>query len=174
MSMAARAINSRAVSSMSLAGIIGLARSGATPGNTLAARRRGSAASGPVVLAQLVFDRVHEGLPRGLDDVVGDADRPPRLVAVARRDEHARLGAGALGLVQDSNLVVEERHLGQARVEVGERLSKGVIEGVDGPVAGRRRVLGDALHLDPDRRFGDRLLGAVLLFDDDAIAVEVE
>ena len=31
---------------------------------------------------QLVFDAVHEGFPRSLDEVRGDADRAPRLVAV--------------------------------------------------------------------------------------------
>ena len=75
-------------------------------------RARGSL---PIALAlvapQLVLDRVDQRLPRRLDDVVGDADRAPGLVAVARGDQHARFGAGALGLVQDADLVVEERHL---------------------------------------------------------------
>src|SRR5262245_7232779 len=56
--------------------------------------------AGPTIVAtQLVFDGVDEGLPGGLDDVVGHADRAPGLVAIPRRDEDARLGAGALRFV---------------------------------------------------------------------------
>src|SRR5215467_6549370 len=106
MSMAARAVSSRAVSSISLAGIF--------------TARAYSAAPLLLVAAELVLDRVDEGVPRGLDDVVGDAHRAPRLVSVARGHEHARLGAGALGLVEDANLVVEQRHLAEVRVEVLE------------------------------------------------------
>src|SRR5262245_10180762 len=50
-----------------------------------------SSAGPTIVVAQLVFDGIDEGLPGGLDDVVGHADRAPGLVAVPRRDEDARL-----------------------------------------------------------------------------------
>src|SRR5215471_11847036 len=125
--MAARAVSSRAVSSISLAGIIRSARcriagdGGAAPG---------APALAPALLLvspELVLDRVDEGLPRSLDDVVGDAHRAPRLVPVARGDEHARLGPGALGLVEDAHLVVEEGHLLEVRVEVLEGLAQRVV-----------------------------------------------
>src|SRR5207245_10425578 len=91
------------------------------------------------VAAQLVLDRVDERLPRGLDDVVGDADGAPGLVAIARRDEHASLGGRALRLVQDSHRVVEELHGPWARRELLQSLTKRVVEGVDrtGPRRGR-------------------------------------
>src|SRR5580765_2532085 len=114
MSMAARAINSRATSSI-----------------TFAAMANASALPLALVAPQLVLDRIHQRLPRRLDDIVGDADRPPGLVAVPRGDEDARLGAGALGLVQDADLVVEERHLPQVGVEVAEGLAQGVVERID-------------------------------------------
>src|ERR1700675_4461763 len=132
MSMAARAISSRAVSSISLAAITVL------PASLL------------LVPPQLVFDGVHERVPRGLDDVVGDSHRPPRLVAVAGGDEDARLGAGTLGLVEDAHLVVQERHFLEARVKVLEGLPERVVEGVDGAVAGGGGVLGHPLDPEPD------------------------
>ena len=73
--MAARAISSRATSSISFAEIA-----------------NGQRLPLALVAAQLVLDRVHQRLPRRLDDVVGDAHRAPGLVAVARGDQHARLG----------------------------------------------------------------------------------
>src|SRR5678815_2700286 len=142
--MAARTINSRATSSISFAAITDA-----------------SALSLALIAAQLVLDRIHQRLPRRLDDIVRDADRPPGLVAVSRGDEDARLGAGALGLVQDADLVVEERHLPQVGVEVLESLAQGVVERVDRPIARRRGVLGNALHAQPHGGFRDRLLVAI-------------
>src|SRR5256885_17236930 len=98
----------------------------------------------------------------------------PRLLAVARGDQHAGLCRGALGLVEDAHLVVEQPHRLEARVELLERLAERVVERVDGPVAGRRRVLEDALDAYAHRRLGDRLRVAVLLLDDHAVRVELE
>src|SRR5436309_5774272 len=156
MSMAARAISSRAVSSTSLAGITSLA----LPAASL------------LVSPQLVLDGVHQGLPGGLDDVVGDAHCPPRLVPVAGGDQHACLGAGPLGLVEDAHLVVEKRHLLEVGIEFLERLPERVIQRVDGAVSGGGGVLGNALDPEANRRLGHRLLVAVVLLDDDAVAVE--
>src|SRR5215470_11512292 len=127
MSMAARAVSSRAVSSISLAGIMLVSQLCAVPGLARGPPRRAPGAWLPPALAlvpaELVLDRVHERLPRGLDDVVRHAHRPPRLVAVARGDEHARPRRRAFGLVEDAHLVVEERHLAQVRVELLEGLA---------------------------------------------------
>src|SRR5262245_62539720 len=141
MSMAARAISSRAVSSISLAAITPMpaatrgawgrrghdARLAGAPGESenrrsLLRRSRGradcggpgpaSSARGPLlVAAQLELDGVHQRLPRRLDDVVGHAHRAPRLVAVARGDQHPGAGGGGLGLVEDAHLVVEQAPL---------------------------------------------------------------
>src|ERR1700687_5399471 len=64
------------------------------------------------VLEQLVLDGVHEGFPTGLDDVVIDADGPPRVLAVSAFDDDARLGACAQRGIEDAHLVVHEFHLG--------------------------------------------------------------
>src|SRR5262249_52116835 len=110
---------------------------------------RGVSAPGWLVAAQLVLDRVHQGLPGGFDDVVGHADSTPGLVAVARGDEHSRLGRRALGLLEDAHLVIEEPHATEVRVELFQGLAQSVVEGVDRTVAGRGRVLQDPLHPHP-------------------------
>src|SRR5713101_9017382 len=99
MSIAARAISSRAVSSISLAGI------------------RKLPFAFTLVAAELVLDGIDERLPGSFDDVVGHPDRAPRLVAVSGRDQHARLGRRALRLVEDAHLVVQQPHLAEVRVE---------------------------------------------------------
>src|SRR5262250_3409063 len=186
MSMAARAISSRAVSSISLGGIGGinplsprLAAETASqlelrPSPPAGERERPSALVLTLVAAELVLDGVDQGLPGRFDDIVGHAHRSPRLVAVAGGDQHAGPGCGALALVEDANLVVEQAHLAQARIEVLERLSEGVVKSVDGAVARSRGMLGDALDLEAHRGFRHRLRLAALLLDDDAEAVEVE
>src|SRR6185503_11039675 len=130
--------------------------------------------SGRLVAAQLVLNRVHQGLPGGLDDVVGDADRAPGLVAVARGDEHPCLGRGAFGLLEDAHLVVEELHAAEVWIELFQRLAESVVESVDGAVTRRRRVLQDPLHPHPHGGLGDRRLIGVLLLDDDPIRLERE
>src|SRR5262245_940994 len=109
MSMAARAVSSRAVSSISLVGIAAeLAAMGPGP-----PRLRRSAPAAPLVAPELVLHGVDQRLPGRLDDVVGHAHRAPRLVAVPGGDEHAGARRGALALVQDAHLVVEQRHLAE-------------------------------------------------------------
>src|SRR6266545_7835675 len=113
MSIAARAMSSRAVSSISLAGITALSPHPAPPaplpspppGERAKVQGRGRVAELPFALpfvaSELVLDGIHQRLPGRLDDIVGDAHRAPRLVAVARGNEHAGLGRRPLGLVQD-------------------------------------------------------------------------
>src|SRR5215471_19232096 len=155
MSMAARAISSRAVSSISLAGIGGMLEelhplnllsprlaaaaapqldllsprlaAAAAPQLELRTLFRGEGEGSTLALAlvatEFVLDGVDEGLPGSLDDVVGHTHRAPRLVAVAGGDEHARPRRGALALVEDAHLVVEQAHLAKARKEVLESLA---------------------------------------------------
>src|SRR2546429_129727 len=146
-----------------------------TSGRSRARRRRPRWSwTCPLGAAELVLDRGHERLPGGLDDVVRDPHRAPRLRAGARGDELPRLRRGALGLVEDAHLVVEEPHRPEVRVKLLERLAERVVERVDGPVARRRGMLEDALDAYAHRRLGDRLRGVVLLLDDHAVRVELE
>src|SRR5215472_5289043 len=148
-----------------------------TPHPTLSPEGRGSSGltlAFALVAAELVLDGVDQSLPGRFDDVVGYAHRAPRLVAVAGGDQHAGPGSGALALVEDANLVVEQAHLAQARIEVLERFAESVVESVDGAVARGRGMLGDALDLEAHRGFRHRLRLAALLLDDDAEAVELE
>src|SRR4051812_36906229 len=101
-----------------------------------------------------VLQRIHERLPRGLDDVLRDADRAPCLPAIGRIEQHARHRASAVVRVQNPDLVVDELDLRQVRVELGDRGAQGPVERVDRPVAlGRTQ---EALSIDPDL---DRRLG---------------
>src|SRR5512138_541487 len=90
----------------------------------------GPSGPGRPVPAELVFDRVDEGLPRGFDDVVGHADGTPGLVAVTRGDQDARLRGRALRLVEDADLVVQKLHGLEVRIELFERLAERVVERV--------------------------------------------
>src|SRR5437667_10550987 len=94
-------------------------------------------------------------------------------MAVARGDEDARLGARPLRALEDADLVVAERHRLEIRVELVERLPERGVERADRAVPLRRRVLGDALHAQLDRRLRDRRRVAPLL-DDDPPALEIE
>src|SRR5437667_4418445 len=178
MSMAARAVSSRAVSSISLAGIVVMCLWERSAPLTLPSPQRGEgmrlALALALVAAELVLDGVHEGLPGGLDDVVGHPHRAPCLVAVAGGDEHAGLGRRALALVENADLVVEEAHHAQVRVEVFQSLAEGMVESIDGAVAGGRGVLGDAADFEPHRRLRHRLRAAALFIHDDPEAVELE
>src|SRR5690606_32665312 len=98
-------------------------------------RRCVASAAALRLLGDLVLDGVDEGLPGGLDDVLGDADRLPLVLVVGRLDEDARDRGGAVAAVQDAHLVVDEPHLAQFGVEALERLAERAVEGVDRPVA---------------------------------------
>src|SRR5439155_6788005 len=97
-------------------GVPGVGTRGAKPPSEILAQ------PAPLVAAELVLDGIDQRLPGGVDDVGGDADRAPGLLAVPGGDEDARLGRGPLGLVEDPHLVVKERHLPEVRVELLEGL----------------------------------------------------
>src|SRR5262249_37261975 len=124
--------------------------------------------------AQLLLPRVPQRPPRGLDDVIGDAHGAPGFAAVAGRDQHARLGRGAFGLVEDSDLVVEQAHRLEVGIKLLERLAKRVVQRVHGTVAGRSRMLEDALHAYTHRCLGHRFTVAALFLHDHAVGVELE
>src|SRR5580765_3860650 len=106
----------------------------------------GRSAASRTVAAKLVLDRVNQRLPGGFDDVIRDADRAPGLVAVARGHQNARLGRRPLRFVQDANLVVQEPHGLEVRIELLESLPERVVERVDGTVSRGGGVLQDPLH----------------------------
>src|SRR5438067_10941549 len=96
-------------------------------------RSPAAAVGSPALLVELVVHAVDQGLPARLDHVVRHAHRPPALVLVARLDEHAHHGLGALAVAEHAHLVVVEAHLFDLRVELAECLAKRAVEGVTGP-----------------------------------------
>ena len=78
-------------------------------------RGRGAAGRRPGLLG--VLERVDERLPGRGDDVLGDADRAPDVLAVGGVDQHARRRLRAVRLVEDPDLEVHELDVGQVRVD---------------------------------------------------------
>ena len=81
---------------------------------------------------------------------------PHDVVAVGGVEQHARDGVGALGLVEDADLEVDELDVLQVRVDLADRVAQRAVERVDRAVAlGRAHV---ALAVDPDldRRLASR------------------
>ena len=120
-----------------------------------------------------VLDRVDEGFPAGLDDVLAHADAAPGVVAVAGVEQHPRDGAGALVLVEDAHLVVHELDVAQMRVLLRDGLAQRRVEGVDRAVAlgGADDALAADVDLDGRLHVG---LAALALLDDHAEALEGE
>ena len=85
-------------------------------------RLRGPSAPAPGLLG--VRQRVDERLPGRGDDVLGDADRAPDVAAVGGVDEHARRRAGAVVLVEDADLEVDELDVLQVRVDLADRVAQ--------------------------------------------------
>ena len=98
-------------------------------------RRPAASRRSDCAVQHAVLDRVDQRLPAGLDDVLADADGAPDLVAVAGVEQHARHGAGALVLVEDAHLVVDELDVGQLRILPRDRLAQRGVERVDRAVA---------------------------------------
>ena len=120
-----------------------------------------------------VGQRVDERLPRGGDDVLVDADRAPDVVAVGGVDEHARGRAGAVVLVEDADLVVDELDVLEVRVDLADRVAQRGVERVDRAVALGRADVALAVDPDLDRRLGlDLAVGALL--DDHAPGLQAE
>ena len=98
---------------------------------------------------------------------------PHDVVAVGRVEQHARDRVGALRLVEDADLEVDELDVLQVRVDLADRVAQRAVERVDRAVAlGGAHV---ALAVDPDldRRLGlDLAVGALL--DDAAPRLQAE
>src|ERR1700692_1398720 len=125
---------------------------------------------------QLVHDRIHQRLERGVDDVARDADRGPMLAGlVLALDQHAgdRLGAA----VEDAHAIVREIEALDVFLVLAEILAQREVERVDRAVAlGGGDQVG-AVDRDLDDRERDRhalALGADALLDIDVELLHVE
>src|SRR3954452_5642432 len=119
------------------------------------------------------LERVHEGVPAGLDDVLADADGAPGVRAVRGVEQHARHGARRLLLVEDADLVVDELDVGEVRIGLRDGRAQGGVKRVHGAVALGAPDVALAVHPDLDRRL--RLHPPVLaLLGDHAPGLEPE
>src|SRR3954447_15198436 len=82
-----------------------------------------------------VLQPIHQRLPGGFDDVLGDAYGAPHPLAVCGVYEDAGRGGGGAVLVEDTDLVVGEVDLFQFWIVRPDGFSQSAIEGVDGAVA---------------------------------------
>src|SRR6202030_1809853 len=127
-------------------------------------------------LHQLVDDRIHQRLERGVDDVGGHADRGPVIaVLVGALDEHARhrLCAG----VEDADSIIGEFEPGDVALILAEVLAQREVERVDRAFAfgSRDQSLPADLHLHHRHAHGDALaLGVDALLDIDVEFLHVE
>src|SRR5205085_8244977 len=82
-----------------------------------------------------VLERVDERLPGSLYDVLRHADRAPHLIAVGGIEQHPGDRAGALGLVEDAHLEVDQVDVAQAGIYLDQRVAERAVERVDRAVA---------------------------------------
>src|SRR5215210_1494279 len=95
-----------------------------------------------------VLERVHQRLPGGLDDVLGDADGAPLPLAIRGIEQDPGHRARPVVLVEDPHFVVRQLDVGQMRMPVEDRAAERLVERVHRTVAlGRPEV---ALTVDPD------------------------
>src|SRR5262245_56741462 len=120
-----------------------------------------------------VLERVDQGLPGGLDDVLRHADRPPLALAVRGIEQHPGDGTGAVVLVEDTHLVVGQLDVGEMRVPIDDGAAQRLVERVHRAVALRRAQVALAGDPDLDRRLGDHL-AVLALLDENAEALEAE
>src|SRR6516164_2962909 len=125
---------------------------------------------------ELVDDRIHQRLERGVDDVGRDADRGPALpglILALDQDAGHRFGAA----IENAHAVVGELEPADIALILAQVLAQRQIERVDGPVAFRRRDQRFAfdLHLDYRQRHRDALAERVVaLLDIDVELLDVE
>src|SRR3990172_3945849 len=127
----------------------------------------------PPGLPELVPDAVDQGLPGGFDDVVRDTDGPPLGFLVPGPYQDPYRGTGP-SRADDPDLVIEQLHLGEFRVELLERLPDGVVHRVNRTVAERRRMLDRSVDLDHDGCLGNGRLRLRSLLVDHPEPLELE
>src|SRR5271154_1476890 len=120
-----------------------------------------------------VLQRIDERIPGGGDHVLGDPDRAPHLLAVGGIDQDAGDRAGALRLIEDAHLEVDQLDVAQMRVDLTDRVTQRGVEGVHRAVALGRAHVALATEPDLDRGLGrDLAVGALL--DEHAPGLEAE
>src|SRR5262249_46986602 len=125
---------------------------------------------------ELVDDRIHQRLERGIDDVGRDADRGPALaglILALDQDAGHRLGA----TIENAHAVVGQLEPADIALILPEILAQSEIERVDGSVAfgGRDQRFAVDLHLDHRQRHRDALAERVVaLLDIDVELLNVE
>src|SRR6516165_5268276 len=127
-------------------------------------------------LHELVDDRIHQRLERGVDDVGRHPDGGPAFAAFVTaldQDARHRLGAG----IEDTHAVVGEFQAADVALVLAEVLAQGEIERVDGAVAfgrGYQPVVADR-HLDHSEAHADALAhGVDALFHIDVELGDIE
>gem|GEM_PF-5843598 len=99
---------------------------------------------------QIIFHRIHQCQPTGLNDIGADTDRSPHLTfPVGTDNENAGFGSGTLGAVDDPHFVIFQLHAFDSRINGYQRFAQGAIESVHRAVAFRHSVL----FLFVDRQF---------------------
>src|SRR5215207_10500520 len=99
-----------------------------------------------------------EGLPGGLDDVWANPDRCPGAQAVSGLNQHPHGGIGAVALIKDPHLVVDQLELLDRRVSREQCIPYCMIKGVDRAIALPYHPLALALGRQPYGALGIGLL----------------
>src|SRR3989442_11679564 len=86
---------------------------------------------GLLVLIQLILDAIDQGLPTRFDDVRRHAHCSPPVMLIPGLNQYPHRGSGPRVAPQDPNLIVEQFHLLQLGIELGERFAQGTVERVD-------------------------------------------
>src|SRR5215213_3264420 len=103
---------------------------------------------------QAVKVGVAECLPGGLDDVLAHADRSPGTEPVCGLNQHAYGGIGAVTLIKDPYLVVDQLELPHRGVGRQQRVAYGLIKSIDRTIALADNALTPALGRKPNSAFG--------------------
>src|SRR2546425_9194015 len=128
-----------------------------------------------LVLIQLVLDAIDQGLPTRFDDVRRHAHCSPPVMLTPGLNQYPHRGSGPRVAPQDPNLIVEQFHLLQLGIELGERFAQGTVERVDWTVPLSCRVLHCAIRsLDHDCRLRQWGLIFLALLVDHAKADQAE
>ncbi len=91
-------------------------------------------------MQKVIFVRIHQGLPTGVDDIGADADGPKILagsvVAVAPAlDHHSHVGGGFILGIDHPHLVIRQMDARYFREVVLKRFPQSAIQGIDRAIA---------------------------------------
>src|SRR5271169_3054669 len=75
-----------------------------------------------------ILQRVNQCVPRSSDHVLRDPDRSPNLLPVGGVQQHPRNGPGALRLIEDPHLEVDEVDVAQMGMNLPDRVAQGLVQ----------------------------------------------